>query len=77
MQTIDASGKSVNPNDRIMAASLELNSTRNFAQEHLNVRKYGTIDGRINNRGCSNITTYSSQDKWNHMEQFEMWFDEK
>ena len=70
MQTTDASGKSVNPNDRRMAASLELNSTSIFAQEHLNVRKYGTIDGSINNRGCSNRTTYSSQDKWNHIEQF-------
>ena len=56
---------------------LELNSTSNFAQEHLNVRKDGTIDGRINNRGCSNRTTYSSQDKLNHIEKFEMWFDEK
>ena len=57
MQTTDASGKSVNPNDRRIAASLELNSTINFDQEHLNVRKYGTIDGRINNQGCSNRTT--------------------
>ena len=77
MQTTDASGKFVNPNDRRMAASLELNSTSNFAQEHLNVRKDGTIYGRINNRGCSNRTTYSSQDKWNNIEQFEMWFDDK
>ena len=77
MQTTDASGKSINPNDRRMAASLELNSISNFAQEHLNVRKDGTIDGRINNRDCSNRTTYSSQDKWNHIENVEMWFDEK
>ena len=56
---------------------LELNSTSNFAQEHLNVRKDGTIDGRINNRGCSNRTTYSYQDKWNHIEKFEMRFDKK
>ena len=77
MQTTDASGKPVDLNDRRMAASIELNSTINFAQEHLNVRKYGTIDGRISNRGCSSITAYSSQDKWNHIEQFEMWFDEK
>ena len=69
MQTTDASGKSVNPNDRRMAASLELNSTSNFSQEHINVRKDDTIDGRINNRGCSNRTTYISQDKWNHIEQ--------
>ena len=77
MQTIDVSGKSANPNDRRMAASLELNSISNFAQEHLNVRKDGTIDGRINNQGCSNRTTYSSQDNLNHIEQFEMRFDEK
>ena len=70
MQTTDAYGKSVNPDDRIMKASIEFNSTRNFAQEHINVRKDGTIDERINNRGCSNRTTYSSQDKWNHIEQF-------
>ena len=77
MQTIHASGKSVNPNDRIMAAYLELNSTSNFSQEHINVRKDGTIDGSIKNRGCSNRTPYSSQDKWNHIEQFEILFDEK
>ena len=68
MQTTDASGKSVNPNDRRMADSLELNSTSNFVQEHLNVRKDGTIYGRINNRGCSNRTKYSYQDKWNRIE---------
>ena len=60
-----------------MAASLQLNSTSNFAQEHLNVGIDGTIYGRINNWGCSNRTTYSSQDKWNHIEKFELWFDEK
>ena len=53
MQTTNASGKSKIPNDRRMAASLELNSTSNFAQEHINVRKYGTIDGRINNRSVT------------------------
>ena len=63
MQTTDAYVKSINPNDRRMESPLELNSTSKFSQEHLNVRKYGTIDGSINNRGCSNITTYSSQDK--------------
>ena len=77
MQTIHASGKSVNPNDRRMAAYLELNSTSNFSQEHINVRKDGTIDGRIKNRFFSNRTPYSSQDKWNHIEQFEILFDEK
>ena len=63
MQTTDAYVKSINPNDRIMESPLELNSTSNFSQEHLNVRKDGTIDGNINNRGCSNIPTYSSQNK--------------
>ena len=67
MLTTDVSGKSVNPNDKRMAASLELNSTRNFPQKHLNVIKDGTIDGRINNRGCSNRTTYSYQDKCNNI----------
>ena len=60
MQTTNASGKSVNPNDRRIASSLELNITSNFSKEHINVRNDGTIYGRINNRGCSDRTIYSS-----------------
>ena len=77
MQMLDASGKSVNPRVRQKTASLELNATESLQEEGSNLKKVGEVDGRVRNRGSANRTTYSSKDKWKHIEQFEMWFEHK
>ena len=77
MQMLDASGKSVNPRVRQKSASLELNATESLQEEGSNLKKVGEVDGRVRNRGSANRTTYSSKDKWKHIEQFEMWFEHK
>ena len=76
MEMLDASGKSVNPQVRRKAASLELDTTTNVEEGLLSHRKDGAVDGRTRNCGSSNRTTYSSDDKWKHIEQFEMWYEQ-
>ena len=73
----DASGRVVNPRNRQMAATMELEATEYVTKENRNTRKDGELDGRMRNRGSSNRTVYSSENKWNHIEQFETWFDQK
>ena len=67
----DASGRVVNQRNRQRAATLELETTEYVTEENRNARKEGEFDGRMRNRGYSIRYVYSSENKWNHIEQFE------
>lgn len=72
----DSAGKPLNPRLRRMAATVEVDHNQvdmNIQETHQDVK----IDARKKNRGSSKRSVYTSKQKWDHIEEFESWENDK
>ena len=62
--------------DQIASNETSNNNIANI-QDDSKLRNDGELDGRKNNCGSSKRTTYTSKQKWDHIEDFEMWMKDE